>query len=152
MFYRETQVLALDCERILTTEGERLARVSIVNYYGNIVFDTLVKPCDFHDDKYSVIDYREWITGIKPIDLMNAPSFSNIEPILQKIVKGKTIVGHSLADDLEILKIENIKNEFEFRDISNIALFMGKIDRDSRSPVKIAEDEIPNLSPLKNFS
>ena len=99
-------MLALDCERIKTREGERLARVSIVNFYGNIVFDTLVKPCDFHDQPYEVLDYREWITGIKQSDLNFAPCFSNIAPILQKILRGKTIVGHSLEDDLDILKVD----------------------------------------------
>ena len=79
---KETQVLSLDCERILTEKGEQLARVSIVNYYGNIVFDTLVKPCMSHDEPFDVVDYREWITGIKPIDLQNAPSFGNIAPIV----------------------------------------------------------------------
>lgn len=103
---KETQVLALDCERIKTTDGEKLARVSIVNFYGNIVFDTLVKPCEFHDQSYEVVDYREWITGIKQSDLNYAPCFSNIAPILLKIIRGKTIVGHSLKDDLEILKID----------------------------------------------
>lgn len=53
-----------------------------------------------------MIDFREWITGIKASDLNFAPSFSNIAPILQKIVKHKTIVGHSLKDDLEILKLD----------------------------------------------
>lgn len=69
-------MLALDCERIFTKNGERLARVSIVNYYGNVVFDTLVRPtCE-------VFDYREWITGIKPLDLKYAPSFPKIGPIV----------------------------------------------------------------------
>ena len=53
-----------------------------------------------------MVDYREWITGIKPIDLLNAPSFSNIEPIIQKILRSKTVVGHSLADDFAILKVD----------------------------------------------
>ena len=74
--------MALDCERVLTDKGERLARVSIVNFYGNIVFDTLVKPCDFYYDEYKVLDYRESITGILPIDLEHAPTFSNISPIV----------------------------------------------------------------------
>ena len=105
---KETQVLALDVERILTAEGEKLARVSIVNFYGNIVFDTLVKPCRFHSDKPVVVDYREWCTGIKPADLDHAPAFSNIEPILKKIVRGKTIVGHSLDNDLRHLGIDPV--------------------------------------------
>jgi RNA exonuclease 4 len=57
-----------------------LARVSIVNYYGNVVFDTLVRPtCE-------VFDYREWITGIKPLDLKYAPSFPKIAPIVSVIL------------------------------------------------------------------
>lgn len=79
---RETQVLALDCERVLTDKGERLARVSIVNFYGNIVFDTLVRPRNTYYEDNQVIDYREWITGIKAIDLDHAPTFGNIEPIV----------------------------------------------------------------------
>ena len=75
---RETKILALDCERILTKKGDRLARISIVNFYGNVVFDTLVKPWA------KVTDYREWITGIKADDLKHAPSYPKIAPIVSK--------------------------------------------------------------------
>ena len=155
--YRETQVLAIDCERILTEEGDKLARVSIVNFYGNIVFDTLVKPCRYHTDTINVIDYREWITGIKPIDLEHAPTFGNIEPIvrfyffissifklfylqIQKIFKNKTIVGHSLHDDFKILNINTEALNVSVRDISNIDIFMKQVD----SPTE--------LYPIKNNS
>ena len=57
---------------MLTKKGERLARISIVNFYGNVVFDTLVKPWS------KVVDYREWITGIKADDLKHAPSYPQI--------------------------------------------------------------------------
>ena len=76
----------MDCERVLTDKGERLARVSIVNFYGNIVFDTLVKPCNHYYEEHQVLDYREWITGIKPIDLDHAPTFGNIEPIVSAYI------------------------------------------------------------------
>ena len=68
--------MALDCERILTESGESLARVSIVNYYGNIVFDTLIRP------SAPVYDYREKITGIKPHDLKDAPPYSKVAGIV----------------------------------------------------------------------
>jgi RNA exonuclease 4 len=71
---------------VLTDKGERLARVSIVNFYGNIVFDTLVKPCSHYYEEHEVLDYREWITGIKPIDLDHAPTFGNIEPIVSEYI------------------------------------------------------------------
>ena len=111
--------------------------MSVVNFYGNIVFDTLVKPCYHHKSSESeeneVVDYREWITGIKAIDLLNAPSFGNIEPIIQKILKGKTIVGHSLADDLGILKVDVGALKCTIRDISSIELFMKKVGDDDKS-------------------
>ena len=47
-----------------------------MNYYGNVVFDTLVRPT------IEVFDYREWITGIKPLDLKYAPSYPKIAPIV----------------------------------------------------------------------
>lgn len=134
-------MLALDCERVLTDKGEMLARVSVVNFYGNIVFDTLVKPCRYHTEDHKVIDYREWITGIKPLDLEHAPTFGNIEPIIAKIVKNKTIVGHSLLDDFKTLKINIKDSNCSVRDISTIDLFMEKVDRDSGSPVKDREDK-----------
>ena len=133
---KETQVLALDCERILTDEGERLARVSIVNFYGNIVFDTLVKPCKYHSDKVKVIDYREWCTGIKAMDLEQAPAFCNIEPIIKKIVRGKTIVGHSLENDFLMLAVDPEALKVQVRDISELSIFQLKIDRDSHSPLR----------------
>lgn len=77
-FGRETEILAIDCERILTQKGDRLSRVSVVNFFGNIVFDTLVKPWA------KVVDYRESITGIKPEDLKHAPSYPKIAPIVSK--------------------------------------------------------------------
>lgn len=72
--------MALDCERILTKKGERLARVTIVNYYGNIVFDTLIKPWS------KVIDLREPITGIKSIDLKHAPSYPKVALLVKFII------------------------------------------------------------------
>jgi len=66
-------------------------------------------------------------------------------------VKGKTIVGHSLQDDLKILKIDLEEGGVEVRDISSIEIFMNKIDRDSKSPVKISEDKKVS-SPMKSIN
>jgi len=80
-----------------------------------VVLDTLVKPWS------KVIDYREWITGIKAEDLKHAPSYPKIAPIvstrfplitylfpikkLKKILNDKVVVGHSLESDFEYLKL-----------------------------------------------
>lgn len=90
---KETKILSFKSERVLTNKGERIARISIVNFYGNIVFDTLIKPWS------KVVDYREAITGIKSADLKFAPSYPKVALILKKILDEKVVIGHSLSDD-----------------------------------------------------
>lgn len=36
--------MALSSEKITTSEGTKIARIAIVNFYGNIVFDSLIMP------------------------------------------------------------------------------------------------------------
>ena len=55
-------------------------------------------------------------------------------------MKDKTIVGHSLSDDFKTLNIKTIESNVSVRDISNIELFMQKIDRDSHSPIRDSEN------------
>ena len=59
-----------------TKKGERIVRVCVVNFYGNIVIDTLIKP-------WSVVtDLRKEITGISKEDIRHAPSFPKVAPIV----------------------------------------------------------------------
>ena len=57
-----------------------------MNYYGNIVFDSLVKPWA------KVYDYREWITGIKPLDLKHAPSYPKMAPLVKTLLTHLTFI------------------------------------------------------------
>lgn len=139
---KETKILSLDCERILTKKGERLARVSIVNFYGNVVFDTLVKPWA------KVSDYREWITGIKAIDLKHAPSYPKIAPLLKKILNDKVVVGHSLTDDFKHLKLNKDEFQCEIRDISTCSFFQ----RVKSSDGKLSQTPTVIPSPVKSCS
>ena len=74
--FRESKILSLNCQRVGTKKGERLVRVSVVNFYGNIVLDTLIKPWS------AVTDFRQEITGISKVDLRHAPSFPKVLPIV----------------------------------------------------------------------
>ena len=69
-------MLAIDTHRVLTRKGERVARITIVNFYGNIVLDTLMHPFS------KVLDYREAITNIRKSDLMHAPSYTKVVEIV----------------------------------------------------------------------
>ena len=63
--FRVTKIVCMDCEMVGVGDGSEnmLARVSIVNQYGEPVYDKFVKP------KEEVIDYRTFVSGVRPQDL-----------------------------------------------------------------------------------
>lgn len=65
----------------MTTKGERLVRICVVNFYGNIVLDTLIKPWG----KISNLNQEE--TGIGYHDLKHAPSYPKVAPIVRDKLK-----------------------------------------------------------------
>lgn len=67
-----TAVVALDCEMVGTGPGGRcseLARCSIVDYHGNILYDKYVQTCQ------PVTDYRTRWSGIRKDHLLSATPF-----------------------------------------------------------------------------
>ncbi|KNZ61387.1 hypothetical protein VP01_1407g1, partial [Puccinia sorghi] len=106
---KQTEVgkyLAIDCEMVgvgpRDAEESALARVSIVNYYGNIVLDTYVQP------KEKVRDYRTWVSGIKPEHLENdkmfikASSFEDVTRKVADLTRNKVLIGHAITNDLQV--------------------------------------------------
>lgn len=70
---RSTSVVALDCEMVGTGPGGRiseLARCSIVDYHGNVLYDKYIKPCQ------PITDFRTRWSGIQRQHLQNATSFT----------------------------------------------------------------------------
>lgn len=68
-----TSVVALDCEMVGTGPGGRiseLARCSIVDYHGNVLYDKYIKP------REPVTDFRTRWSGIQRQHLQNAMSFT----------------------------------------------------------------------------
>lgn len=69
---RPSEVVALDCEMVgVGVFGERdaLARCSIVDYYGTVIYDKFIKP------KEVIKDYRTAVSGVRPSDLETATPF-----------------------------------------------------------------------------
>ena len=65
---RLTRAVAMDCEMVgVGDDGEDsiLARVSLVNNYGQCIYDKFVKP------REKVTDYRTFVSGVRPEDLAN---------------------------------------------------------------------------------
>lgn len=99
--------LAIDCEFVgVGPEGEEnaLARVSIVNFYGYVVYDKFVKP------REKVVDWRTWVSGITAKHMKDAISFSEAQTESAKILDGKILVGHSVNHDLESLFLSHPKS------------------------------------------
>lgn len=70
---RPSAVVALDCEMVGTGPGGRcseLARCSIVDYHGGVLYDRYVQPCQ------PVTDYRTPWSGIQRHHLQDATPFA----------------------------------------------------------------------------
>lgn len=100
----KSNTIALDCEMVgVGPNGKRnmLARVSIVNEYGEVLMDKYVKPTE------RVIDYRTPFSGITAAHLKKAHNFANVRAEVRKIIFGKILVGHSLCRDFAVLKLNH---------------------------------------------
>ncbi|XP_077453645.1 interferon-stimulated gene 20 kDa protein [Stigmatopora argus] len=95
-------VVALDCEMVGTGPGGRcseLARCSILNYHGDVLYDSYVRPCQH------VTDYRTRWSGIRPHHLLDAMPFEQARNEILTILEGKVVVGHAIFNDFRVLRI-----------------------------------------------
>ncbi|KAJ6575030.1 hypothetical protein B0H19DRAFT_624101 [Mycena capillaripes] len=78
-----------------------LARIVVINFHGEPIFDTFVRPT------MEVVDYREATTGIKSWQLFSkeAVQFNVLQQHVANLIRGKIIVGHSIWNDLSVLGI-----------------------------------------------
>ena len=103
----QAQYLALDCEMVGTgADGLRsmLARVTIVNWDGEIVYDQLIRPSE------KVTDYRTFVSGITAADLENdelVTDFHTCRTHVMELLQNKILVGHALKNDLSALQIKH---------------------------------------------
>ncbi|XP_077425079.1 interferon-stimulated gene 20 kDa protein [Vanacampus margaritifer] len=98
-----TFVVALDCEMVGTGPGgscSELARCSILDYHGNILYDKYIQPC------HPVIDYRTPWSGIRPHHLQDATPYAQARIEIVDILEGKVVVGHSVYNDFRVLSMQ----------------------------------------------
>ncbi|XP_076647717.1 uncharacterized protein LOC143356152 isoform X2 [Halictus rubicundus] len=94
-------VFALDCEMCFTRRGLELAKVTVVDMDGNVVYDTLVRP------DAEVIDHNTRFSGITAKDLSRASKrLRDVQMDLISFVHAETIlIGHALDNDLRALRM-----------------------------------------------
>ncbi|KAL6266558.1 hypothetical protein P5V15_003405 [Pogonomyrmex californicus] len=98
-----TKQIAMDCEMVGIGDGTEsmIARVSIVNKYGDCVYDKYVKP------REKIVDYRTAVSGIRPEHLQNGENFNIVQKEVADILKGRILVGHALKHDLNVLYLSH---------------------------------------------
>ncbi|EDO49943.1 predicted protein, partial [Nematostella vectensis] len=113
-----TKKIAIDCEFVgVGSEGAKhmLARVSIVNSHGRVVYDKYVAP------EERVIDYRTAVSGIRSLDLKDAPDFKTVQKEVSDILQGRIVIGHALKHDLQVLFLAHPRKDI--RDTSKYKPF-----------------------------
>ncbi|KAG0455290.1 hypothetical protein HPP92_024582 [Vanilla planifolia] len=103
-----TEALAMDCEMVgVSTHGTKsaLGRVTLVNTWGNVVYDEYVRPLEY------VVDFRTKISGIRPSNLKKAKNFMTVQKKVAEFIKGRVLVGHALRNDLKVLLLSHPKKD-----------------------------------------
>ena len=122
--------IALDCEMVGTGPppylDHVLARVSLVNFHGEQIYDSYVLPPPVIEVK----DYRTFVSGIKPHHLKPgyARSFTEVQKGVASLMQDRILVGHALRNDLQCLLLSHPRRDM--RDTSRYPKFreqsMGK--------------------------
>lgn len=82
-----------------------LARVSIVNYHGEQVYDSFVRP------KELVTDWRTHVSGIAPKHMVEARSLEQVQKEVSDILDERVLVGHAISNDLDALLLGHPKRD-----------------------------------------
>jgi len=101
-----TRVVGMDCEMVgvgTTGQDSILARVSIVNHFGHVLYDKFVAP------REKVTDYRTEVSGVRPEDLVGAPEFKQVQTEVAELIKDRLLVGHAIHHDLKVLFLDHPK-------------------------------------------
>lgn len=104
-----TAVMAIDCEMVGVGRGGKrsmLARCSIVNFRGQVLYDKYVKPME------AVTDYRTEVSGIRPSHLNSdaAITFAQCQKEVASLLERRVLVGHSISNDLKSLLLSHPKH------------------------------------------
>lgn len=105
--------VSLDCEMVGTGPPPHLdhvlARVSLVNFHGEQIYDSYVLP----PEGVKVEDYRTFVSGIRPSHLVTgyARAFKEVQKDVAALLQGRILVGHALRNDLHALLLSHPKRD-----------------------------------------
>ncbi|NXG65846.1 AEN nuclease, partial [Hemiprocne comata] len=129
---RPSKYVAIDCEMVGTGPQGRLselARCSVVNYEGDVIYDKYVQP------ELPIVDYRTRWSGITKQHMKNAIPFKVAQAEILKILKDKIVVGHAIHNDFQALKYFHPKDRT--RDTSRIPVLNQRAGLPSRASISL---------------
>lgn len=110
--------IAIDVE---TANSFHICQISIVVVINGVIkytYDRFVKP---HENKYNWHCMK--VHGIKPIQTVNAPSFSEIYHEIKTILKGRPIVAHNESFDRTTLQKQIAFSGFDYSELEQTEKF-----------------------------
>lgn len=96
--------IGLDCEMVGVGPGghdNALARISVVDFHGRQVYDSVVRPAE------RVTDWRTGITGLTPRTMRDARPFAQVQQEVARLLEDRIVVGHGLRHDLAVLMLSH---------------------------------------------
>ncbi|XP_050165657.1 apoptosis-enhancing nuclease isoform X3 [Myiozetetes cayanensis] len=129
---RPGKYVAIDCEMVGTGPQGRLselARCSVVNYEGDVIYDKYIQP------ELPIVDFRTRWSGITKQHMKRAIPFKAAQAEILKILKDKIVVGHAIHNDFQALKYFHPKDRT--RDTSQIPVLKQKAGLPVRANVSL---------------
>ena len=109
---RPGRYVAMDCEMVGVgpdpAAESALARISLVDYHGALLYDAFVRP------REAVTDYRTRVSGITPALVAaggGARSLDVVQRDVADLLKGRVLVGHALSNDLRALFLSHPRRD-----------------------------------------
>lgn len=116
---------------LMETGDSEIARVSIVNYNGHVVFDDYFKP----DGR--IKDFLTQFSGVDKWKIRNKKSYPECSEAILKMLRGHRIVGHTLYKDFQCLGLEydeeiaiDISKFSKFKEKNGMTRALRKITKD----------------------
>lgn len=115
--HKAGRYVSLDCEMVGTGTPPHytdniLARVSLVNFHGEQLYDSYVLP-PLGTEIEDIKDYRTFVSGITPEHIQPevARPFKDVQRDVADLLDGRVLVGHALRNDLTVLMLSHPKRD-----------------------------------------
>lgn len=127
----KSRYIALDAEMVgIGPSGSysRLARIALIDYDGNTLYDTMVRV------EERVTDYRTFVSGITEADITSdrAVSFDVAQSTVRQLIHNKIVVGHGLKNDFKVLGLSH--PWYDIRDTAKYEPFMKVPEQQDYNP------------------